>query len=502
MAPEPTMEQLIERAKKTGTTGRMLVFMPSDRHMAAAAAVAGPGGWPLLAAAAPGGGAPAAPNPSAHSLPALKVAIVPEGQAQQLRASVASATGSAPIMRPERLVRVARPADPGAAPPVAPSPHGLQGGNGLQGVPTFGLPGGPPFAVPVQPGMPPVGFTTPVFPPEYWVGYRDGVGDVVSRLSGLPGGIAIATPFGVQQASRAAGGQGFSDTSDATWGLQAIGAADSRFSGRGVRVAILDTGIDLGHPDFVGRVSQSRDFIGQGVQDNFGHGTHCAGIACGPQSPNGPVPRYGVAYNAELFVGKVLSNEGAGIEGAILDGIQWAIDQGCRVVSMSFEAPGPGQDPSYNGVGDNALAHNTLLIAAAGNESQRPGRISPTGSPANATSIMAVGSVDRFLQVSVFSNAPVNIAGPGTCILSSFSRTAAPLPSNCSQAPPGYLQISGTSMATPFVAGIAALIAESHPEYDAADVARGLLLIARPLQASSSDVGVGLVRAPRNDEGT
>src|SRR5579871_5542635 len=117
MAPEPTMEQLIERAKKTGTTGRMLVFMPSDRHMAAAAAVAGPGGWPLLAAAAPGGGAPAAPNPSAHSLPALKVAIVPEGQAQQLRASVASATGSAPIMRPERLVRVARPADPGAAPP-------------------------------------------------------------------------------------------------------------------------------------------------------------------------------------------------------------------------------------------------------------------------------------------------------------------------------------------------------------------------------------------------
>ncbi|MBE9070005.1 S8 family serine peptidase, partial [Leptolyngbya cf. ectocarpi LEGE 11479] len=279
-----------------------------------------------------------------------------------------------------------------------------------------------------------------------------------------------------------------------TWGLQATKVVDSSYSGLGIKVAVLDTGMDLNHPDFAGRVIRSRSFInGETAQDANGHGTHCIGTACGSKDVL-ELPRYGVAYNAEIFAGKVLSNRGSGSDSGILAGIEWAVNNGCAIISMSLGAPTrPGDtfSPIYERVGQRALRQGSLIIAAAGNESRRDtGRINPVGYPANAPSLMAVAALDNRLEPAVFSNGSINldggqvdIAGPGVDVHSAW-----PMPDR-------YNTISGTSMATPHVSGIAALYAE-------ATGARGmelwawLMRDAQRLGLPGTDVGIGLVQAP------
>lgn len=284
-----------------------------------------------------------------------------------------------------------------------------------------------------------------------------------------------------------------------TWGLKATGVVDASHSGLGIKVAVLDTGLDLTHPDFAGRVIRSKSFIpGEAVQDANGHGTHCIGTACGPKEPP-TLPRYGVAYNAEIFAGKVLSNRGSGSDSGILAGIEWAVSNGCAVISMSLGAPTrPGDtfSPIYERVGQRALQRGSLIIAAAGNESTdraTGGRLNPpnpVGYPANAPTLMAVAALDNRLQVAPFSNGTINIdggqvdiAGPGVEVHSAW-----PMPDR-------YKAISGTSMATPHVSGIAALYAE-------ATGARGmelwawLMRDAQRLGLPGTDVGIGLVQAP------
>ncbi len=110
-----------------------------------------------------------------------------------------------------------------------------------------------------------------------------------------------------------------------TWGLQATRVPESNWSGRGIKVAVLDTGFELNHPDFAGRTINSQSFVpGEAVQDGHGHGTHCIGTSMGPRVPD-PLPRYGIAFEADIFVGKVLSNQGSGDDGDIFAGINWAI---------------------------------------------------------------------------------------------------------------------------------------------------------------------------------
>jgi subtilisin family serine protease len=151
----------------------------------------------------------------------------------------------------------------------------------------------------------------------------------------------------------------------------------STATGAGVTVAVLDTGIDLDHPDFRGRFIEGADAVsfveGEDVRDLNGHGTHCAGVIAGPVSPACGT-RYGVAPQVKLLVGKVLrGTEGEGYDSDILDGIDWAADQGAQIVSMSLGAPrNPGAP--YNTVYERVAAHflrgaqGPLLIAAAGNE--------------------------------------------------------------------------------------------------------------------------------------
>lgn len=289
------------------------------------------------------------------------------------------------------------------------------------------------------------------------------------------------------------------DESSFTWGLQVTKAATSRFSGRGMRVAVLDTGLDLGHPDFTGRNVVSRSFIpNQTVQDEAGHGTHCIGTACGPRSPfrvPGRPPSYGCASNCDIFAGKVLSNQGSGATAGIIAGMQWAIANGCQVISMSLgrtiRLDEKGFNPAYEQVAQVGLQRGTLTIAAAGNDSVRPTRIHPVGEPANSPSILAVGALDESLLPASFScgglflpHGAVNIAGPGVNIHSSFPR------------PILYRRLPGTSMATPHVAGIAALWAEANGLFRGVALGRQLLHSARRLSLPPRDIGAGLVQAP------
>ncbi len=282
------------------------------------------------------------------------------------------------------------------------------------------------------------------------------------------------------------------DTAQATWGLQATRAVTSSRTGRGVKVAVLDTGVDLTHPDVVGRGVTATSFVaGEQVQDGQGHGTHCVGTACGPASPASG-PRYGVAGGADVLVGKVLSDRGSGTDAEILAGINWAVLQGCDVVSMSLGADVPQVHPPYTTAGRRALDRGTLLVAAAGNNAgRRAGRFGFVGPPASSPGILAVAALDPALQVADFSarslagtpGGQVDLAAPGVDVLSSW-----PMPE-------GSRSISGTSMATPHVAGVAALWAEATG-LRGRELWAVLTMEAERLPAASLDVGAGLVLAP------
>lgn len=318
---------------------------------------------------------------------------------------------------------------------------------------------------------------------DYLRGYRDAVNQLVDRLLGTePDAAAVGTARGpVSEA-------------ELTWGLQATRVAASRLTGLGIKVAVLDTGMDLQHPDFVGRFVEARSFIeGEPPEDGHGHGTHCIGTACGPRLP-GRLPRYGVAFDTQIFAGKVLSNAGRGADEGIIAGIDWAIKNGCAIISMSLGSRASAGEPfsrAYERIAQRALAAGALIVAAAGNDSRRPSEVVPVSRPANCPSIVAVGALDARLQVAPFSNRGVNpqggqvdIAAPGVDILSSWPR------------PRLNHTISGTSMATPHVAGIAALFAEANPGVRGRALMSLLGSNARRLPLASVDVGAGLVQAP------
>lgn len=318
----------------------------------------------------------------------------------------------------------------------------------------------------------------------YVQGYRDGVNDLAGRLGAMAPGEAGAA---------VAPKPPFADNAQFTWGLQATGAATSPQSGAGIKVAVLDTGFDVGHPDFAGRDVTTQSFVsGETVQDGHGHGTHCIGTSCGSRTP-GTGPRYGVAYGASIFAGKVLGDNGSGSDGNIIAGINWAIENQCHIVSMSLGADVAQVHPPYTVVGKRALDAGTLIVAAAGNNAdRRVGNYGFVGTPANSPYIMAVGALDQKLEMAFFSartlpdvqGGQVDIAAPGYQVYSSW-----PMPTR-------YKTISGTSMATPHVAGIAALWAELTG-YRGRDLWATLAQDSQRLLQPSVDVGGGLALAPQ-----
>jgi subtilisin len=316
---------------------------------------------------------------------------------------------------------------------------------------------------------------------DYLRGFRDAADILVQRANGILSN-EMAETF-----------TEFNDTPSLTWGLLATKVTTSKYSGKGIKVAVLDTGIDLNHPDFSGRNIVSKSFI-SGVptaQDGHGHGTHCIGTACGPLNPS-QGRRYGVAYGAQIFVGKVLSDQGSGGDIGILGAIDWAISNKCDIISMSLGSNEQNTSVAYETAGQRALNAGTLIIAAAGNNARRSlGSYGFVGRPANSRTILAVGALDSKLELGDFSardtvrstGTAVDIAGPGVAVYSSW-----PMPA-------GTRVISGTSMATPHVAGIAALWAQATPDRGAALWQR-LITNAHTLSAPIVDVGRGLVQAP------
>lgn len=319
-------------------------------------------------------------------------------------------------------------------------------------------------------------------PLSYLRGYRDAVNHLYDK----------ATVGMVEEEAEAA--VTFVDDAQSTWGLKATNVVNSRWTGRGIKVAVLDTGLDLLHPDFRGRSITSRSFItGEQVQDGNGHGTHCIGTSCGFKDVNGR--RYGIAHGAAIFAGKVLSNAGSGPTAGILAGMEWAITNGCAVISMSLGNRLQTPSTAYETAGRRALQNGCLIVAAAGNHRLRgnsdgslPGTV---GQPANSSSIMAVAAVNNQLQLASFScrsgsssGANVDIAGPGVNVYSSV-----PMPRRYDGT------FSGTSMATPHVAGIAALYAEAF-RARGAQLYQLLVSRARRLSIPTADVGAGLVQAP------
>lgn len=324
--------------------------------------------------------------------------------------------------------------------------------------------------------------------PTYLQGYRAGVNGLIENL--LAGGAATGPG---SAAGPATAGVAFADDNRTAWGLKAMRADATRLTGKGVKLAILDTGIDLTHTDFAGRITTHASFIDgvATVRDGHGHGTHCAGIAGGPMSP-ARRPRYGVATEALLHIGKVLGDDGVGTDTSILGGIQWALDQGCSVISMSLGAPVGANQPrsqAFERVGRQALEAGAVIIAAAGNDSDRPGRVERVSHPANCRNFLAVAALDQRLRIASFSNGSlepdggqVDFAAPGVDIVSAI--------------PGGYGPMSGTSMATPFVAGVAALLLEQERELRGHALIGHLFQRSLRLAASSADAGGGLPQAP------
>jgi subtilisin family serine protease len=308
------------------------------------------------------------------------------------------------------------------------------------------------------------------------------------------------------------------------WGVEAVGALESGFSGAGIKVAVLDTGIDAGHEAFRGLKVTQRDFTGEGDGDRVGHGTHCAGTIAG-RDVNGY--RYGVAPGVdELLVGKVVGAKGGSTD-ALMRGMLWALESGAHVMSMSLGLDFPGLVARWtdNGLGlepatsralegyrDSLLLFGSLadvmratgpygraalVIAATGNESQRGAAVPYTigvAPPAASEGFVAVAALQRTpdgtLDVADFSNAGASVAAPGVNILSA-------------KAGGGFIVMSGTSTAAPHVAGVAALWAESLLA-SAARIDLGLLLArltgnSQELPGVAAiDAGAGLVRAPLN----
>ncbi len=233
-------------------------------------------------------------------------------------------------------------------------------------------------------------------------------------------------------------------------GVQAIKAVPAWgcSRGRGIKVAVLDTGIDHNHPDLKANVAGTVSFVpGETPMDGNSHGTHCAGTIAAAINGLGVV---GVAPEASLYGVKVLANSGSGQFSWIIAGINWAIQNKMQIVSMSLG--GSSAPVALETVCNAAFNAGVLLIAAAGNAGPPPaGQPTSVGFPGRYKNVIAVSAIDANNVLATFSSRgpEVEICAPGVQVLST-------IPGG------GYGQKSGTSMACPHVAGAAAVIWGAH----------------------------------------
>ncbi|MFD5874588.1 S8 family serine peptidase [Streptomyces sp. NPDC060322] len=237
------------------------------------------------------------------------------------------------------------------------------------------------------------------------------------------------------------------------------------FDGKGTTVAVLDTGIDATHPDVKDRVKESRSFVpGEEVDDKHGHGTHVASTIAGSGAASDGVNK-GVAPAADLIVGKVLGNDGSGADSGIIEAMEWAKAEGADVVSMSLgsSVPDDGTDPMAQAVDALSADGGPLFVIAAGN-AYGAGTI---GAPGSAASALTIAAVDKQDGRADFSSMGPLVRSYG--LKPDLSAPGVDINAAASQSVPGiegmYQEMSGTSMATPHVAGAAAILKQRHPEW-------------------------------------
>ncbi|MEU9203459.1 S8 family serine peptidase [Streptomyces sp. NPDC048332] len=243
------------------------------------------------------------------------------------------------------------------------------------------------------------------------------------------------------------------------------------YTGKGVTVAVLDSGYDSDHPDLAGRVSVSANFLGgDTAEDDNGHGTHVASTIAGVDSTY-----RGVAPDASLAVGKVCDNTGSCPTSAVLAGIDWAVNTvHAKVVNMSLGGPADETDPAIAAINDLSASSGTLFVVAAGNDGEYG--TGTVGAPAIANATLAVGAVDADDELAAFSSrgprpsdnaVKPDITAPGVSIVAAKMGG-------------GHTSKSGTSMATPHVAGSAALVAQAHPDWNGEQIKTALMNSAEP----------------------
>ncbi|WP_423462349.1 S8 family peptidase [Promicromonospora sp. MS192] len=266
-------------------------------------------------------------------------------------------------------------------------------------------------------------------------------------------------------------------------------------TGAGVDVAVLDTGIDPTHPDLADQVAASANFVTSEdyVEDYQGHGTHVASTIAGTGAASDGLER-GVAPGARLHVGRVLDSNGRGLESWIIAGMEWAArDQDARIVSMSLGgAPAGADDPMATALNELTAETGALFVTAAGNDGPRS-----ISTPALADSALAVGAVDATDTLADFSSTGPALDGgikpevtaPGVDVLAARSQLV--------RGSGMYTTMSGTSMATPHVAGTAALVAAAHPDWTAEQIKEAIVSTAVPTPAYTAyEAGSGRIDAP------
>ncbi|TKX87533.1 PKD domain-containing protein [Halorubrum sp. SS5] len=255
-------------------------------------------------------------------------------------------------------------------------------------------------------------------------------------------------------------------------------------NGSNVTVAVLDTGVDADHPDLDHAVVDQVDFTGDGTGDRDGHGTHVAGTIAGDGSVDGNFT--GVAPGADIMDVKVLGDDGSGSMSQVIEGIDYADANGADVISMSLGGPGDIDDPIVDAVNE-AEANGTVVVAAAGNAGPDRRTI---GSPALAPSSIAVGATAGSTgELAVFSSRGPTTAGivkpdlvaPGVGITAANTGGTA-----ASDTPDPYVELSGTSMATPHVSGVVALMLDAAPDATT-DRVRNTLLSTTDAPVGGSD---------------
>lgn len=273
---------------------------------------------------------------------------------------------------------------------------------------------------------------------------------------------------------------------------------DAGFTGQDVTIAVVDTGIDVQHPDFEGRIADTADYTGEGADDNNGHGTHVASIAAGSGAASDGKYR-GLAPGATIIAAKVLRGDGTGRQSDVMAGVEWAVQNDAQVINLSLGGPPTPCDgtDALSELVDAAFEAGVVVCVAAGNSG--PGRLT-IGSPGCARNAVTIGATEsdpatEYDEVARFSSrGPTadgrrkpDLALPGVGITAARAGGT----SLGDLVNDHYTSLQGTSMATPHATGIAALLLSANPDLSPEQVKRRTIAGARSMHLEGNTQGAG-----------